>query len=303
MPVPGATPPAFPSSCASIPWVTDIGGRAAPWNPTWSASAGRAWQLQRTTHRLEQRVHVVPRHDADVGQPEILEQLAGLGEVHDGLAEPATPFEGGLADDRDALDRAIVGALALAPGVRQLDLGEVLADRPDRRADGHLVVVDDDQHLCLAVPDVVQRLERQAAHQRRVAHDDRDALKAVAEIARLREALSDGQAGARMSTIEHIVRRFTATREPTDTIELAKRREPLEPAGQQLVRVRLVAGIPHDAIAGRFEQPVECDRELHDTQRRAQMAAGRGDGLDDGLADLEGQLRQLDLVHPTQIGR
>ena len=95
------------------------------------------------------------------------------------------------------IDRAVVGALALAPRARQLDLREVLRERADRRADRHLVVVDDDQHLGLALADVVERLERQAAHQRGVADHDRDALHPVAQVARLGEALGDRQSRSR----------------------------------------------------------------------------------------------------------
>ena len=39
----------------------------------------RAGQRQRPPERLEQRVQVVPGHDPDVGDPEVLEQLARAG--------------------------------------------------------------------------------------------------------------------------------------------------------------------------------------------------------------------------------
>ena len=50
-------------------------------------------QLERPAERLEQRVQVVAGHDADVGDAEVLEQLAGLGEVDDRLAQPARQLE------------------------------------------------------------------------------------------------------------------------------------------------------------------------------------------------------------------
>ena len=108
--------------------------------------------------------------------------------------------------------------------------------------------------------------------------------------------------GAGMPAVEHVVRRLRASREAADAIELAKRPEPLEPARQQLVRVGLVAGVPDDPVARRLEQPVERDRELHDPERRAQVAAGDRDGLDDRLADLQGELGELDLVEAAQVG-
>ena len=162
--------------------------------------------------------------------------------------------------------------------------------------------LSDDQHLRLALADVVERLERQPAHQRRVADDDRDPLEPVAQVARLGEALGDRQAGPGVAAVEHVVRRLGASREAADAVELAQRPEPLEPAGQQLVRVGLVAGVPDDPVARRLEQPVERDRQLDDAERRAEVAAGVRDGPDDRLADLDRQLRELDLVEAAQVG-
>ena len=243
------------------------------------------------------------RHDADVGDPEILEQLAGLGEVDDRLAEPPAELEHGGSDDRDALDGPVVGALALAPRPRQLDLREVLGERTDGRADRHLVVVEHDQQLGLALADVVERLERQAAHQRRVTDDDRDPLQSVPHVARLGQPLGDGQAGACVAAVEHVMDRFAAAREPPDAVDLAERPEPVEAAGQQLVGIRLVPGVPHDPVTGRLEQAVERQRQLDDPEGRAQVSAGIGDCPDDRFADLGGQLHELVLGETAQVGR
>ncbi len=150
--------------------------------------------------------------------------------------------------------------------------------------------------------DVVERLERQPAHQRGVADDDRDPLEPVAQVARLGQPLGDRQAGPGVSAIEHVVRRLGPSREPADAVELAQRAEALQPAGQQLVRVGLVAGVPHDPVARRLEQPVQRDRQLDDAERRAEVTAGVRHGLHDRVADLDGQLRELDLVEPAQVG-
>ena len=181
----------------------------------------RPGQHQRATKGHQQRVQVVPGHDPDVGDPEILEELAGLGEADDRLAQPAAQLQHAAADDRDPLDVPVVGALALAPRPRQLDLGEVRGERPDRRADRHLVVVDDDQHLRLALADVVERLEREPAHQRRVTDDDGDPLQAVTQVAGLGQTLRDRQPGPRVTAIEDVVGRLRPAREAPDAIELS----------------------------------------------------------------------------------
>ena len=82
-------------------------------------------------------------------------------------------------------------------------------------------------------------------------------------------------------------------REAADAAQLAQRREAGLAPGQQLVGVRLVAGVPHDVVGRAVQQPVERHGQLHDPERAAQVAARLGDGADDGLAELVAQLRQL----------
>ena len=53
--------------------------------------------------------------------PEVLEQLAGLGEVDDRLAEAPAELERRRADHGHPLDEVVVGALALLPRSRELD--------------------------------------------------------------------------------------------------------------------------------------------------------------------------------------
>src|SRR6188768_2293122 len=96
--------------------------------------------------------------------------------------------------------------------------------------------------------------------------------------------------------------RFGPAREAADAIELTERPEPLEAAGQQLVRIGLVAGVPDDPVARRLEQAVERDGDLDHAQRRSEMTARPGHGLDDGLADLDRQLGELELVEAPEVG-
>ena len=128
------------------------------------------------------------------------------------------------------------------------------------------------------------------------------ALEPVPQVARLRQAFRDRQPRTGVPAVEDVVRRFGPAWEPADAVELAKRPEPLEPAGQQLVRVGLVAGVPDDPVARRLEQAVQRDGQLDHAERRPEVAAGPGDGPDDGVADLDGELGELDLVEAAQVG-
>ncbi len=69
-----------------------------------------ALELEGGSEPLLEEPDVVARQHADVGDPEVLEQAPGLGEVDDRRAEPARQLEGGRADDRQASDELVVGA-------------------------------------------------------------------------------------------------------------------------------------------------------------------------------------------------
>ncbi len=210
---------------------------------------------------------------ADVGDPEVFEQLARLGESNHRRPEPLAQLEDGLTDDRDPLDRPVIGTLAVVPCPGELDLAQVPRERADGRADRHLVVVHDDEHLRLPMADVVEGLERQAAHQRRVTDDDRDPLHAVAKVTGFGQPFGDRKSRPGMPAIEDVVRRFGAAREAAHPAELPEGRELLEPAGQQLVRIRLVTGVP--ARCGRGAIRAAGGGRSSTRRRRATSRGGR----------------------------
>jgi hypothetical protein len=65
----------------------------------------RSGQRERALEGLQECVQVVTGDDPDVRDPEVLEELAGLGEVDDRLAEPLAQLERRRTDDRDPLGR------------------------------------------------------------------------------------------------------------------------------------------------------------------------------------------------------
>ena len=83
---------------------------------------------------------------------------------------------------------------------------------------------------------------------------------------------------------------------------LADRRQPLAAAGEDLVRVGLVADVPEDLVAGRVEQAVQGDRQLAGAEVGAEVAADLADRVDDVAAHLLRDLLQLLVVEPVQVG-
>jgi len=102
---------------------------------------------------------------------------------------------------------------------------------------------------------------------------------------------------------EGVVLALAALREARDAAELAQRGHALAAAGQDLVRVALVADVPDQAVARRVEDVVQRDRELDRAEVRRQVAAGARDRLQDEVAQLAGQLRQPRAIEGAHLGR
>jgi hypothetical protein len=99
------------------------------------------------------------------------------------------------------------------------------------------------------------------------------------------------------------VGRLGAARVAREPVRLAQGREQVAPAGDDLVGVGLVTGVPQDEVAGRIEHPVEGQRELDHAQIGAEVPARHRHRLDDELTDLLSELFELLGIERRQIGR
>ncbi|RUS65372.1 hypothetical protein CUZ56_03047 [Saezia sanguinis] len=62
-----------------------------------------------------------------------------------------------------------------------------------------------------------------------------------------------------------------------------------------------MAGVEDQRVGGRIEDPVQCEREFHHPEVRAQMSAGDGDLVHQELTDLRRQFPQLRYRQPTHV--
>ena len=92
-------------------------------------------------------------------------------------------------------------------------------------------------------------------------------------------------------------------RETRDPAVLPQVRHPLAPAREDLVRVGLVADVPHQAIVGRVEHVVQRDGQLDGAEVRTEVPARLRDRLEQVAAQLDGQLLQLGAIEAPQVSR
>ena len=125
---------------------------------------------------------------------------------------------------------------------------EHFRQRADVLADRHLIVVEDHQHVGIDVAAVMQRFVGHAAGQTTVA-DDRDDLARIAFALRSqRHAQRSGNRSRGMADAKRVVRGFVALREWGEAVLFLDRLDAIATAGEDLVRIALVADIPHQPV-------------------------------------------------------
>ena len=83
---------------------------------------------------------------------------------------------------------------------------------------------------------------------------------------------------------------------------LAQGADAVAAAGQDLVRIALVADVPDQDVLGRLEHMVQGDGQLDHAEAGAQVAAGDGHRVDGLGAQLVRQLTQLGDVEAAHVG-
>jgi hypothetical protein len=86
------------------------------------------------------------------------------------------------------------------------------------------------------------------------------------QVSSRRQPYADADAGPRVAAVEDVMLALAAPRKAADSAQLTQGVEAVCASGQQLVRVGLVAGVPHDAIAWRIEYPMQGNGDLHRAQ-------------------------------------
>src|SRR3954462_2846299 len=104
-----------------------------------------------------------------------------------------------------------------------------------------------------------------------------------------------------MAGVENVVLRLLAFAEAGDAAVHADRVERIAASGNELVRIRLVAGIEDDLIARRIENVVQRQRQLDDAEIAAEVADRVRDPLDDAVADLFRELVKLLAVQLAEV--
>ena len=106
-----------------------------------------------------------------------------------------------------------------------------------------------------------------------------------------------------MRGAERVVFAFGALGETGQAAALAQRANAVAPAGENFVRIGLVADVPDQPVGRRVEHGMQRDGQFHHAEPGAEMAAGLSDRVDGLVAQLVGQLLELLRRQVLQIAR
>ena len=104
-----------------------------------------------------------------------------------------------------------------------------------------------------------------------------------------------------MGGAERVVFALGALGEAGQPAALAQRADAVAAAGEDFVRIGLVADVPDQPVVRRVEDVMQRDRQLDDAEAGAEMAAGDRDGVDGLLAQLIGDLAKLVLLEAPEV--
>ena len=241
----------------------------------------------------------MPINRADVVETKLLEQR---GRHHHALGLLLQPL-GQLEQGRDRAQHRLANGLGSGVEIAAHQLRQVAVERTDGRADAHVVVVQHHQQVAVGHTRVVERLEGHAGTHRAVTNDGH--CMAVVALALGGQCHAQGRrdAGAGMRRAKGVVDALGTLRKARDAAQLAQRVHAVAAAGQDLVRVGLVAHVPHQAVFRGVEDMVQGHGQLHRAQVGAEVATGLRHALQHELAQLGRQHLEVCAREPTQVCR
>ncbi len=150
---------------------------------------------------------------------------------------------------------------------------------------------------------MIQCLERHARSQGAIADHGHDA-PAFTVLGRCDgHAQGGADRGARVSDAKGVVLAFRATGKRRQTAWLLDGGQALAPAGQHLVRIRLMSDVPDQAVLRGLENIMQGNRELDCSETGGEMSAARADAVDQELSQLGSQRGQARDRQAPQVRR
>ena len=246
-----------------------------------------------------------PSTGPEVGEAQLLEQHPAVERGLDGVLHLLEPAVGLVADQRDRRQELAEPLVPVVVSGGHPRLVEVVPHPADPRADRHLVVVEDDQELLAqAGGRVVQALEDDPRGERPVAdHGDGVPFLVAGQHVAGAEAQGGRGRAAGMAGHEQVEGALGGVGIPHQAALGPDRVQAVGPAGDQLVGIDLVAGVPDQAVGPEVERQVQGQAELDDAEVAGEVRGSMVDDADQLVAHLGGEVFEVLLGERLQVAR
>ena len=230
----------------------------------------RPFQVTHVLQCFDQLFDIMAVYRADVIKAQLLKQGAGNNHALEVFFGSPDQLFDRRRSGQDLLaafaDRGIEAA-------RQ-QLCQVVVQCTDIFRNGHLVVIEDHQHVRMYVTGMVHRLKSHPGGDRAVA-DHADHLAAELFFSGgNRHAEAGTDRGGGVADGQHVVLALFTPRERVKPIFLTDRRHRLTAAGQDFMRVCLMAYIPDQVIERGIVDIVQGNGQLDGTEAGGKVTAG-----------------------------
>ena len=170
---------------------------------------------------------------------------------------------------------------------------QVLAEVTHVRRNAHLVVVQDDGHVLLREPRVVDGFVSHTARHGAVTDHCHHTVLVLKMVACHSKTQGCRNRGRRVPGAVAVVLAFVPLQKSGNATLLAKRFEAVKTPRQKLMHIGLVSHVPHNLVVRSVEHVMQGKRQFHHTQARSQVTAMLSHLTNNGLADLRRQVVKL----------
>ncbi len=229
---------------------------------------------------------------AQIGKAHVLKNRGGQQEPLQPVFQPAAGLVKHIAPG-DLFQRLAVDPLGGQVILAGAHPGQMPGDAAHVSADGHFVVVEDDDHGLAADRRVVQTLVGHAAGAGAVAQQGDDLVILVQQRPGPGHAQGHGDGAGGVARHKGVRRALLRLGEAGNAAVLPQMRKTRPAACQQLMHIRLVTNVKNQAVLLGIKNGLDGDAQLHHAQISGQMPAGLGNTGDQEFPDLPAKLGQL----------
>ena len=241
---------------------------------------------------------------ADVTEAEFLEEHAARERRLDAVTHLVDGLIRHVADERNHFQQVVQMPLRILIERAEPGAVEIPCQAADARADRHFVVVENDKKVLAQTRGIIHRLKDDAGRQGAVA-DDGDAVpvRMAQQIVGHLETRDAGDTAPGMAGHEQVVQAFFRVGIAHRPAARADRLETRIAAGDELVRINLMPGIPDEAVLAEIERQVQGQAKFDDAEIAGKVSGPNAEDAHQFVAHLLRQVGKLLLRQLVQIRR